>query len=285
MVTTEVQVTNETSDSTSRPSTPAPSITPVLQTSHHHLNHHAPNSHTHPWMAPDDTVDLPAASTSRSSSNPFTTISSITSTQRGHTKDNSSGSSCLPIHTINLTSPHSSSSSSNPKPPAAPRKRTPKRFLRCASLHRAWRRFEAKMDSIDPIKVAYLRTSFIFAISILVTWTPSSINRVYSFAHPTRTSFGLNMASAVVLPLQGLWNALIFTATSWTPLKEEVAALRARWAAARGSQRLSGCGGAGGAGGALGDAGRWRSGFADQEGMGKSPRGMGNVRVIRGGSL
>lgn len=281
MVTTEVQVTNETSDSTSRPSTPAPSITPVLQTSHHHLNHHAPNSHTHPWMAPDDTVDLPQASTSRSSSNPFTTISSITSNQRGHTKDNSSGSSCLPIHTINLTSPHSSSSSSNPKP-AAPRKRTPKRFLRCTPLHRAWRRFEAKMDSIDPIKVAYLRTSFIFAISILVTWTPSSINRVYSFAHPTRTSFGLNMASAVVLPLQGLWNALIFTATSWTPLKEEVAALRARWAAARGSQRLSGCGGVGGA---LGDAGRWRSGFADQEGMGKSPRGMGNVRVIRGGSL
>lgn len=88
--------------------------------------------------------------------------------------------------------------------------------------------FVFKLQHLDPIKLAYLRTSFIFAISVLVTWTPSSINRVYSIVYPDRMSFGLNVASAVVLPLQGVWNAVIFFTTSWNTLCEETKQIRAR---------------------------------------------------------
>lgn len=75
---------------------------------------------------------------------------------------------------------------------------------------------------MDPVKLAYLRTSFVFAISVLVTWTPSSINRVHDLIAKNGASFGLNLASAIVLPLQGVWNAVIFFSTSWRSLVVEI---------------------------------------------------------------
>ncbi|KAJ4408239.1 hypothetical protein N0V85_004264, partial [Neurospora sp. IMI 360204] len=66
-----------------------------------------------------------------------------------------------------------------------------------SSIRRPFRKFWAKLHRLDPIKLAYLRTSFVFAISILVTWTPSSINRVHSLLYPKNTSYPLNLASAV----------------------------------------------------------------------------------------
>lgn len=83
-------------------------------------------------------------------------------------------------------------------------------------------RFRGKLNNMDPVKLAYLRTSFIFAVSVLVTWAPSSINRVYTLIYPDRVSFGLNMASAVVLPLQGVWNTVIYFTTSWAIVREEI---------------------------------------------------------------
>ncbi|KAI3328860.1 hypothetical protein HD806DRAFT_519240 [Xylariaceae sp. AK1471] len=80
----------------------------------------------------------------------------------------------------------------------------------------------SKFSHMDPVKLAYLRTSFVFAVSVLITWTPSSINRVHDIVKPHEFSFGLNIASAIVLPLQGLWNAIIFFSTSWPALREEV---------------------------------------------------------------
>lgn len=88
------------------------------------------------------------------------------------------------------------------------------------------RRFGAKLKHMDPVKLAYLRTSFVFAISVLVTWTPSSINRVYTLIYPDRASYGLNIAAAVVLPLQGVWNAVIYFTTSWTIFREEMEGTR-----------------------------------------------------------
>lgn len=112
-------------------------------------------------------------------------------------------------------------------------------------VRRTRSRIVSRIRNLDPVKLAYLRTSFVFAISVLVTWTPSSINRVYTLAYPERFSFGLNMASAVVLPLQGVWNAVIYCATSWSALRDEVTDLAARvapeWMKKRcGIQRLSG---------------------------------------------
>ncbi len=98
-------------------------------------------------------------------------------------------------------------------------------------VRRAWHRFAGKLRRLDPVKLAYLRTSFVFAISVLVTWTPSSINRVYALIYPARMSYGLNIASAAVLPLQGVWNAVIYFSTSWALLREETLrwSARSRW--------------------------------------------------------
>ncbi|KAH6958383.1 hypothetical protein DER45DRAFT_643760 [Fusarium avenaceum] len=71
----------------------------------------------------------------------------------------------------------------------------------------------------DPIKRAYLRTSFLFALSVLVTWIPSSLNRIHSWLMGT-SPFEYHAATAAVLPLQGLWNAVIFFVTSGGPLRE-----------------------------------------------------------------
>ncbi|KAI1827964.1 hypothetical protein F4861DRAFT_548374 [Xylaria intraflava] len=86
-----------------------------------------------------------------------------------------------------------------------------------------------KFDHMDPVKLAYLRTSFVFAVSVLITWTPSSINRVHDIVKPNEFSFPLNLASAIVLPLQGLWNAIIFFSTSWPALRGEMRAMMDRF--------------------------------------------------------
>lgn len=71
-----------------------------------------------------------------------------------------------------------------------------------------------KLKRLDPVKMAYLRTSFIFGFAVLITWIPSSVNRLYSLANGGRISFSLSVASGCVLPLQGVWNAIIYLTTS-----------------------------------------------------------------------
>jgi hypothetical protein len=73
----------------------------------------------------------------------------------------------------------------------------------------------------DPIKAAYLRTSLLFAISVLVTWIPSSMNRIHSWI-AGQSPFEYHVATAAVLPLQGLWNAVIFFVTSYEVLKRRL---------------------------------------------------------------
>ncbi|KAI0160239.1 hypothetical protein GGR57DRAFT_412839 [Xylariaceae sp. FL1272] len=93
-------------------------------------------------------------------------------------------------------------------------------------IQNGWTHWCDKFNHLDPVKLAYLRTSFVFAISVLITWTPSSINRVHDLIRPEEFSFGLNLASAIVLPLQGIWNAAIFFSTSWNTLVEDLRAKR-----------------------------------------------------------
>ncbi|EGO52009.1 hypothetical protein NEUTE1DRAFT_89881 [Neurospora tetrasperma FGSC 2508] len=162
-----------------------------------------------------------------------------------------------------------------------------------SSLRRPFRKFWAKLHRLDPIKLAYLRTSFVFAISILVTWTPSSINRVHSLLYPKDTSYPLNLASAVVLPLQGVWNAVIFAATTWVVLREESTQGYKAWRNGNGGsyngygvhstvmkdddflETRSHC-----SGGASG-GGKKKSGKKGP----MDPNRLGTVRVIRDGSL
>lgn len=62
--------------------------------------------------------------------------------------------------------------------------------------------------------VSYCKFALLFFVVQLVTWVPSSINRVYSLVHPNDVSYPLTFASSLVLPLQGFWNTAIYVATS-----------------------------------------------------------------------
>ena len=65
----------------------------------------------------------------------------------------------------------------------------------------------------------YTKCAILFFVSLLVTWVPSSINRIYSLAHPDLISVPFTYASAVVLPLMGFWNFVIYVTTSWAACK------------------------------------------------------------------
>jgi len=62
---------------------------------------------------------------------------------------------------------------------------------------------------------SYTKCAILFFTAMLVTWIPSSANRVYSVVHVNQISLPLEIMSAFVLPLQGFWNAIIYMVTSW----------------------------------------------------------------------
>lgn len=93
--------------------------------------------------------------------------------------------------------------------------------------------FRGKFVVHDKIKRAYLRTSFLFALSVLVTWIPSSMNRIHSWTSG-ESPFEFHVATAAVLPLQGLWNAIIFFVTSSAGLQNGWSEIRRRYRAKRG---------------------------------------------------
>ncbi|KAF4446788.1 hypothetical protein F53441_9604 [Fusarium austroafricanum] len=66
---------------------------------------------------------------------------------------------------------------------------------------------------------AYTKVAMLFFAVILITWIPSSANRMYSHIHPNQVSKPLQFMSATVLPLQGFWNAVIYSVTSWAACK------------------------------------------------------------------
>ncbi|OAA32191.1 G-protein coupled receptor protein [Moelleriella libera RCEF 2490] len=93
--------------------------------------------------------------------------------------------------------------------------------LSCA-IARATGALSSKFVVHDAVKRAYLRTSLLFAMSVLVTWTPSSLNRIHSWL-AGQSPYEFHVATAAVLPLQGLWNAIIFFMTSWTAVRDRMA--------------------------------------------------------------
>lgn len=98
---------------------------------------------------------------------------------------------------------------------------TQKRFM----VHRS--------GGIDPNKAAikYCKCALLFFLALVVTWVPSTFNRIYTILRPGDVIFGLNIAAAIVLPLQGFWNTVIYTATStyavkclWSDLSKHIRA-------------------------------------------------------------
>ncbi|MCJ1292385.1 hypothetical protein MMC34_003935 [Xylographa carneopallida] len=79
----------------------------------------------------------------------------------------------------------------------------------------------------------YTRCALLFFVSLLITWLPSSLFRVYSLAHPGHTSWPLAYSAGLVLPLMGFWNAVIYTSTSWRAVTRLPSRFLSRhWAAA-----------------------------------------------------
>lgn len=60
----------------------------------------------------------------------------------------------------------------------------------------------------------YAKVASLFFVSLLVTWVPSSLNRVYSLIYPDSVSVQYAYAAGIVLSLMGFWNAVIYIATS-----------------------------------------------------------------------
>lgn len=94
----------------------------------------------------------------------------------------------------------------------------------------------ARPSNMDKVKWAYTKVAMLFAISIIITWVPSSINRVYGLRYPNDPSYALNIGSAIVLPLQGFWNTIIYFTTSLSICK-------GLWAQFRGQKRNTRCNG------------------------------------------
>jgi len=72
----------------------------------------------------------------------------------------------------------------------------------------------AALESANPDAWLYARVAFLFFCALLISWVPSSINRLYSLANPDKLNFGLNYTETFVLPLQGFWNAIVYIITS-----------------------------------------------------------------------
>ncbi|KAF7929980.1 uncharacterized protein EAE97_009577 [Botrytis byssoidea] len=76
---------------------------------------------------------------------------------------------------------------------------------------------------------AYAKVSLLFFLAMMITWIPSTANRIYSILYPGTVNMSLQYISVFVLPLQGFWNASIYIITSmdacrvlWKKLGEPV---------------------------------------------------------------
>ncbi|KAF4633535.1 hypothetical protein G7Y89_g4584 [Cudoniella acicularis] len=74
-----------------------------------------------------------------------------------------------------------------------------------------------KQSTVDNSMVmwSYTKVALLFFVALMITWIPSSANRLYSVVNPGYICLPLEYASALVLPLQGSWNAIIYFVTCW----------------------------------------------------------------------
>ncbi|KAK4696564.1 hypothetical protein P7C71_g1385, partial [Lecanoromycetidae sp. Uapishka_2] len=89
----------------------------------------------------------------------------------------------------------------------------------------------AALSETNPEAWLYARVAFLFFLALLISWVPSSINRLYSLANPNKLNFGLNYTETLVLPLQGFLNAIVYVITSQTACKN-------LWRSMTGAQEL-----------------------------------------------
>jgi hypothetical protein len=105
--------------------------------------------------------------------------------------------------------------------------------------HNPNRRRHAAMEG-NAAAWGYFKVAFLMFAALFVVWVPSTINRLQQFINKDKYIFGLNLASALVLPLQGFWNSMIYTSTTWPECKRAFAeTLDAVSRGSRSSRRMS----------------------------------------------
>lgn len=69
---------------------------------------------------------------------------------------------------------------------------------------------------------SYFKVAFLMFAALFIVWVPSTVNRLQQFISPDKPIFGLNLASALVLPLQGFWNSMVYISTTWPECKRAI---------------------------------------------------------------
>ena len=67
----------------------------------------------------------------------------------------------------------------------------------------------------NKVAKSYALCCSLFFVSLLITWIPSSVFRVYTISHDAHSSFPMAYSTGLVLPLMGFWNAVIYITISW----------------------------------------------------------------------
>ena len=136
-----------------------------------------------------------------------------------------------------------------------------------SSDYRRQKRHRSAIEANRAAAFGYTKVASLFFVSLLVTWVPSSINRVYSLIYPDTVSVPYAYAAGVVLSLMGFWNSVIYVTTTRDACKTLFSSL---------FRRLS-RGGGGGGGSSVGgdDAG---------EGLRESATGNRKSGRVGGGS-
>ena len=76
-----------------------------------------------------------------------------------------------------------------------------------------------RANDVNKAAWSYTKCALLFFTAMLVTWIPSSANRLFSVLYPGQISLRLEYMSAFVLPLQGFWNTIVYVITSWSAFK------------------------------------------------------------------
>ncbi|KAH9211029.1 hypothetical protein DL95DRAFT_512152 [Leptodontidium sp. 2 PMI_412] len=143
-----------------------------------------------------------------------TEVQISSSTQQGRGHYGSSANNNLPPpdtaarinqYSITISSLPPDQESQHPRPSPIPQAAADNRF---------------RIGGVDNLTWAYTKCAALFAASLLITWVPSSANRVYSLVAVGTVSYPLAALSAFVLPLQGFWNSIIYFTTSRAACKE-----------------------------------------------------------------
>lgn len=95
-------------------------------------------------------------------------------------------------------------------------------FLNVAAFltagHTFWKRSAelrgASKNSLFTYRKTYAQNISIFIVAFIITWTPSTISRVYTFVNGN-PSFPLSLCQSIVSPLRGFINFIAFFYMSW----------------------------------------------------------------------